>query len=192
VSGRCCFIPPADDDAGAPTMTSAGTIALADNGTAIGTITFGGASYPTSVTTSTWKAGDTLSVTAAGDVVKGFTGSVVAPDTLAVTAPAGGTAQASITKDMAITWTPGTAPGATIIAYMGAAVDDTHRGTLKCLADDAAGALTVPASILGHFRSGGTGAMALARGTSSFVTSENANIEIIAFHGTSINVTLAP
>jgi hypothetical protein len=190
VSGRCCFIPPADDDAGTLAMVSAGTIALADKGTSIGAVPFQGTTYPTSVGTSSWGAGDTLSVTAPGDVVKAFTGSVVAPEVLVATAPTA--ASQSITKDMAITWTPSATPGATIIAYMGAAVDDTHRGTLKCLADDATGALTVPASILGHFRSGGTGALALARGNASFVASENANIEIIAFHGTSINVTLAP
>jgi hypothetical protein len=173
-------------------MVSAGTLALAANGVALTTIPFNGSIYPVSVSTPSWKTGDTLQVTAPGDIVKGFTASIVAPDAPTVLSPAG-VGTVSVAKDWAITWTPSAADaGSTIIAFLGASVDDTHRGTLKCLANDAAGSISVPASILGHFKVGADASLAVARGVRTSVDTGNALVEVIAFHGSSIAVSFTP
>jgi hypothetical protein len=88
-SGNCCYgpitLPPA--------ATSAGSIALHDGATSLGTLMFAAGAYTALVSTSTpsltWKNGDNLSVCAQGNAsgVAAFSGAVIAPSPLAGVSP---------------------------------------------------------------------------------------------------------
>jgi hypothetical protein len=188
-SGSCCFLAGVTSGVGGGRDgVSAGSIAISRNGAALGQLSFGPGGYdplqdpPTA--TLAWTAGDTLQVAATGDVVDPFTGSVVAaglPEILSLPEPHGSVLSMSVaeasSKPTFYTWAPAGPSGAKVLLVL----VDEGTGTLKCLADDAAGVLTLPPDLVGpNFRAGDSGYLYIGRVLSGQAP-ENADVEIASF-----------
>jgi hypothetical protein len=188
-SGSCCFLAGVTSSvAGGGGGVSAGSISFAGNGAALGELSFGPDGYTPLVNPPafalSWMAGDTLQVTATGDVVGSFSGSVVAPDMpqiLSLPEPHGSVLSMSIAEASSnptfYTWAPAGPAGAKILFVL----VDEGTGTLKCLADDAAGALRLPPDLVSpNFRAGDDGYLYIGRLLSGQAP-ENAQVEIASF-----------
>ena len=146
--GACCY---EMTSSSAPTMVSAGTITVSTAaGATLGTMT-----PPTYVasnsttTTFTWTPGTSLMVSGAGATIDPFSASVVAPALLAGVSPALSAAiTVSLKSDLVVSWTPAKEACSQISFGLSQGALMPHIG---CVVDDAAGTLTVPASLLGMF-----------------------------------------
>jgi hypothetical protein len=158
-SGACCFIADGGDAGANPYESeSAGTLTIALGGTPFASLTYDAQQmqYSTFVATdppamTSWSGGDVLQVSASGATVQAFSGSVVMP------APLQGLSVSptvvptiSLSKDWSVTWTPG--PGSTskvmVLLFGGG-------GEVKCVVDEGAGSVTVPATLLGRLQPSG-------------------------------------
>jgi hypothetical protein len=189
VSGSCCYLPAALPDAGAEPFVSAGTMTLLDNGAALVTLPYGAQGYDANdaALSGSWSAGDVLSVSAPGATASAFSGEVGAPADLALVGQAL-TATVSVSADWTVRWTPGTKAGAQIVADLLSSAD----GDIKCIVDDSAGAVTLPASLLGKVKSTDTGTLLIARVVDTTASAANATFEIAAFSGVDVTVTFGP
>jgi hypothetical protein len=194
-AGPCCFVPANPSDAGA---TSAGTITVDDNGTLFGTFHFGDGGYdhPGDVADPTtragWMPGDTLQVTAAGATVPAFSGSVVAPAALENVTPSVYAPTISLSADWTVTWTPSPTTPSMIVFALTAAETAASTDYVKCVLDDAAGTLTVPAALLGHLKPVSFTSITLARTTRTTVGSGLQAVEIVAYSAAEGNAKLVP
>jgi hypothetical protein len=188
-SGSCCFLAGVTSGVvGGGDGVSAGSIAISRNGAAIGQLSFGQGEYapladpPTS--DLSWTAGDSLQVSATGDIVQPFSGAVVAPtmpEILSLPEPHGSILSSSIaeasSKPTFYTWAPAGPPGAKILLVL----VDEKTGSLKCLADDAAGELSIPPQLVGpNFRPGDSGYLYIGR-LQSGQAPQNDDVEIASF-----------
>ena len=182
-TGDCCYFPP-DADAGLPPQVSAGAITLTDDGNTIGTLTFDGGYAPLSSMTNarglSWKPGHSLSANASGSIVGPFTQSLVAPAPPTVTSPALqnlGTTSIPAGQPLTVSWTPGAA-GDVVTASLNGARNGASDGDVVCRASDAAGTLTVPASLMANFHPGDVGAIVVGRTTQKTAPCANATVTI--------------
>jgi hypothetical protein len=189
-SGSCCFLAGVTSAVGGghDPGVSAGTIAIARSGSALGQLSFGRDGYDPlqdpPMTALSWMPGDTLQVSATGDVVGPFSGSIVAPglpQILSLPEPHGSVLSMSIaeasSKPTFYTWAPeGPADAKVLLVLV-----DEGTGTLKCLADDAAGVLTLPPDLVSpNFRAGDNGYLYIGRLLAGQAP-ENADVEIASF-----------
>jgi hypothetical protein len=188
-SGACCYVSPAVIDAGAAGLVSAGTLNITDNGLSIESMPYASGGYSTvSTTQALWLASDNLGAVAPGDTIPAFSSGVTAPEVLAGVVPAqGSTAQVSVSAPWTVTWTAGSA-GSKVSASLNASGD----GYVLCVADDSVGTLTMPASLLGHFKSTDVGSLAISRVASSTIMVDGATIETSALMGAGVSIQFAP
>jgi hypothetical protein len=189
-SGSCCFLP---DPGPGPGGTggggvSAGSIAITHDGAALGQLSFERDGYTPLVDPPTnalsWNAGDMLKVTATGDLVDAFSGSVVAPQPptiLSLPEPHGSVLSLSLADASAkatyYTWAPSGTAGAKILLLL----RDVQTGTLKCLADDSAGVVGLPPQLVASsFNADDSGYLNIGR-ISTGQASENVDVEIASF-----------
>ncbi|HSY25722.1 MAG TPA: hypothetical protein VK841_26565 [Polyangiaceae bacterium] len=183
--GSCCFVSAQTElEAGAAMAISAGTIALSDDGSAIGALTpMPGYNSEESSQSSTlaWKAGDVLGVNATGDVVHAFSGAITAGSPLSVVSPAlSGTIAISLSNDLSVSWTRDPLRSDEKVAvdvYAGTSANQVD-GQVACLASDAAGQFTVPAALLAMFHTGDHGQLEVARFALATLTGDNATIDV--------------
>ncbi|HEY8073859.1 MAG TPA: hypothetical protein VIF62_07115 [Labilithrix sp.] len=155
----CCAFPPArppptqpPGDGGTGTTTTpaesnAGTVSLTDATTnaSLGTFEYERGAYtdaPANWTEAIWNPGDTLRLQAAGAELGPFSVSAPALAIATVALPS----SISRTRDLAITWTPDPNAQSFVLSLGG-----PNGRTVACFAADAAGALTVDASMLATF-----------------------------------------
>jgi hypothetical protein len=186
-SGSCCFFPADTSGHGDPGV-SAGSIAITRNGTSLGQLSFGMDGYAPLVDPPadalSWAAGDTLQVTATGDLVGSFSGSIVAPrlpEILSEPEPHGSVLSLSIaqgsSKPTYYTWAPAGPAGARVLLLL----RDVATGTLKCLADDEAGVLSIPPQLVGpNFQPHDSGYLYIGRLLTG-PAPQNADVEIASF-----------
>jgi hypothetical protein len=189
-SGSCCFLAGATSGVvgGGGHGVSAGSIAVSDNGAALGQLSFGPDGYaplqdPPSAALA-WSAGDTLQVAATGDVVESFSGSVVAaglPQILSLPEPHGSVLSMSVAEASSqptfYTWAPEGPAGAKVLLVL----VDEGTGSLKCLADDSAGILALPPDLVSpNFRAGDNGYLYIGRVLSG-PAPESSDVEIASF-----------
>jgi hypothetical protein len=184
-NGNCCYTPPSMADSGTTgggTAVSAGGITLKDGTTTMTTMTPTGTTYtavsdpPT--TALTWNAADMLSVSAAGDTVHAFSGSVAAVGLFAGVTPALSViTPTAITRsqDFTITWTAGA--GNISLSLSATKNLSTPDGAIVCTAADT-GTMTVPTALLTQFSTGDKGFVILTRTASSDASNDNATITI--------------
>ncbi len=185
-SGSCCFVSAQTQmEAGAATPVSAGTIALSDDGSAIGALTpmpFYDSEGSSQISTLAWKAGDSLGVSAAGDVVHAFSGAITTGSPLSVVSPSlSETIAIALSSDLAVSWMPDPSrsdENVTVNVYAGTS-DNQLDGLVACLAPDATGQLTVPASLLGMLHTGDHGQLAVARFSLVTLAADNAAVDVL-------------
>ncbi len=145
-------------------FVSAGVLTLTDGTTKIGTLPYMGddagmGDYTSDQSTNAalvWAAGDTLSVSATGSpVIPAFSASIKAPQDIAGVNPglslAAPAVAVSTSKPFVLSWTPSSDGGQMELVLGGF----SGGGTASCRASESDGSLTVPASILQKFGSGG-------------------------------------
>jgi hypothetical protein len=178
--GSCCYTPPSDGGTTGPTPTavSAGGITIKDGNTTIGTMTPNGTTYPalSSGTTNTlkWTDGDSLAVSAAGDTVHAFSGSVTSVALLAGVTPALSFAPGttiSKSQNFTISWTAGTGAISLVLTQTAA------QGVITCSATTDPGTLTVDKSLLANFTAL-TGAIVLSRTSTADASPDNADVTL--------------
>jgi hypothetical protein len=190
-SGDCCYTPPNGSGSTTNTLTyvSAGDIVIKDGSNPIATLspsTQGGVMdvYATSsqqVATFQWAGGDTLTFTAAGGTVDGFSSTVVTPALMQGISPALSTmtpTTVSASSDFTVTWTPGATSGATSGIFVGALKGMTPDGSISCNGMDSAGSITVPQALLANMTSGDDLQIVLTRLVSSMSTAGNVDVLI--------------
>jgi hypothetical protein len=181
MTGSCCYTPASKLTTTTPTAVSAGGITLKDGTSTIGTMNPTGTTYTAlnSTTTNTlkWMPGDTLNVSAAGDTVHLFSGSVTAVALFANIAPTMSDitpATVSRSANYTVTWTAGTGNITLILtATKGTASD----GDIVCTGTDS-GTMTVDSSLLGNFSANDTGTVSLERAIQSNPSDDNATITL--------------
>lgn len=111
--------------------------------------------YAAQFATRPFAGGDTIEITATGGVVDGFSGSIVAPSDITLTAPvATGTPPSypvSSDSDLVLSWTGGSAGALVAVDIFPASSSSTHYQRVLCTFDAAGGTGTIPASVLSHF-----------------------------------------
>jgi hypothetical protein len=181
--GSCCFVPNAQP-CSLPNQASAGNITVSKGGQGFGELMFMDGYYNTldsSNATScsgsfSWKAGDTLSVNAAGAaaMAASFTGSVVAPSDVANVLPAlTGTVSIPKSRDFVVTWTPGTGT-----AQVNVFLEDISLAAIGCTAPVTNGTVTVPAALIQKL--GSAGSLGFSTVNSSSVVGSDAAIQLRA------------
>jgi hypothetical protein len=185
--GNCCYEPPpaTTTTGGTPTLVSAGNITVADNGSTLGTLTFASTPIPgytplssTTTSTLTWASGDSLTVTAAGATVDAFNGTVKAPGLISGVNPAlSSTMTIPLTSSWSVSWTPDTQSGESMIVNL---LDDTLHSAITCTAQDSAGTVSFPASLLSHFTSTDSARVALSRSAATAPSDGNTAVNVLA------------
>jgi hypothetical protein len=179
--GSCCYTPPSDGGTtgSTPTAVSAGGITIKDGTTTIGTMSPTGTTYTAlnSGTTNTlkWVDGDSLSVSAAGDTVHAFSGSVTSVALLAGVTPAlSFTTPTVISKsqNFTITWTTGTGAASLILAQTGGG-----GGVITCSSTTDPGTFTVDKSLLASLTAV-AGSIILSRTNTSDASPDNADVTL--------------
>jgi hypothetical protein len=195
-AGSCCLLPPLQLDAGPPPL-SAGDLTVNDNGVRFGSMTFGAQGYddigsPTNPSTKRgWAPGDTLGIVASGGMIPAFSASMVAPAEPAGVIPSPTAPTISLGADWKVQWTPSTAAPSVFVLELYAA-ESASSDLIKCVVDDAAGSLTVPASLLAHFTPVSPTSLIVARAVRSTVGSGSAAVELVAYATLQGNAMLVP
>jgi hypothetical protein len=186
-SGACCYASATAADAGPPTSVSAGNIDIFDGFSMLMTIPYGAGGYaPSTTSASLWLPADQLRATASGATVQAFSGVVAAPEAPANMAPGTGTATASISTDLTVTWTPNGAGQ----QVMGKLLTTSH-GWLQCVSEDT-GTLTFPAGLMNNLTAPEMGTLELSRVTYANVSSGNASVLMAALMGGAVAVQYTP
>jgi hypothetical protein len=188
-SGSCCYMPANVLDGGVPTEVSAGTVALLDNGASLVSLPFGANGYDANAATLSmaWAEGDLLQVRASGATVESFFSvGLYAPQQVSGTNVMA-TNNVSVSTDWTIQWSRVTTSTAKFVVELGAA-----GAAIKCVTDDSAGTVTVPAVLLGHFPPATQAGIAIARTLVQYASAANAVVEIAALTGLQASVQLTP
>jgi hypothetical protein len=187
--GACCYESDAAD-ASLPVFESAGTITVSAGANTLATLT-----YPTYVASSTtdamltWAAGAMLTVSAAGATVGPFNATIPAPVALAgVMPPFSAPITVKKSSDLVVTWTPGKRACSKVSFDLGQGAAMPHIG---CVADDVAGTVTVPASLLGMFTAT-TGTAVIERVEGSHTLASNADIGVAAINVQTTTTSYVP
>jgi hypothetical protein len=192
--GSCCYRGPTNGSGSTSGSSSgsssgsttgapqAGDIAALDGSTSLGSLVADPTNgrYST-ITNQLWAAGDTLSVSAPGDVVGAFSGQVAAPTAVTITAPVGappfGVAQVSTSHALVVTWTG--VGGTHVYTSLSAVGGGGASGTLICTSDDN-GHVTLPSTLLAHFSGAFGGVLLVARSVEAKLPSNNADVTLSA------------
>ncbi|HTB72128.1 MAG TPA: hypothetical protein VK762_02735 [Polyangiaceae bacterium] len=184
-SGSCCYAPPSAVTAAA--SLSAGTVdVIVDNGST-GTVPYQNGyvlSHPA------WTTNDILEVSAEGGTIEAFTASTQAPDDVRFNAPT--PTQASVAADLLVQWAPTTEPYEVAKILVEISLPNTNGNYVKCIAPDDAGALTVPAALLGHLSPTDAGSLIIVRTNSNTMTTSNATVETVALTGSILGIQITP
>lgn len=182
-SGNCCYTAPAaPSDAGVvtPMAEGAGVITVKDAAATIATLTPAGTTY-TAVTNPptaalTWAAGDSIAISAVGDTVHAFSGTVTAAALFAAITPAFSFTATTVPRgaDYVLTWTAGTGTVTLIASALKGAASD---GTIICSATDT-GTMTIPTALLSMFTAADTGDLSLTRTIPADASVDNATITL--------------
>jgi hypothetical protein len=195
ISGSCCFVAGADAGANPFESVSAGTLSLAVGGTSLASLTYDAQAMqyelfsavdPPAMTS--WNADDVMHVSAAGGTVQAFAGSVTMPAPLqGLSVNPNVSPMVSVSTDWTVTWTPGQGASKVLLTLSGSGDE------IKCVVDEAAGAVTLPAAFLGHFTPGSGANVVLVDAVSvATASSPNATIELGAFNEVFDIVDLRP
>jgi hypothetical protein len=181
VVGSCCY----QSSGTAPTPVYAGTITVTDGTATLVTLT-----PPTYAGTATaWAPGASLKFTAAAGTVDAFSGTVVAPALFAgVSPPLTAAITVSLKSDFVLTWTPGKEACSEVNFGFSQGAGKPYIG---CVVADAAGTVTVPASLLGMFTAT-TGTAVLERVEGTHVLATNADVGLAAINVVTVNTTYTP
>jgi hypothetical protein len=178
-----------------PITASAGTITVTDlSDTAnqtLGNFDFAGIGYYPLSSAETpsllWSPGDTLSVSASGGLVDGFSGMITAPAAFTDVSPGltlTGQIVVSLATDFTVTWTPG--PDADAGGIVTVDLFDPLGFYIDCTVPDSAGSVTVPVAAFdlgldaGEILSGDNGYVTLYRPVSETLSSDNATVTLTA------------
>ena len=180
--GPCCYYHSQETDAGGPLPSlSAGTLTLSAGGTSFDTMTYDPSVqiYPqyADQTGAAWLASAAMAVSAAGGTLPAFSGNIAMPALLAGLSGAG-SATLSRGSDWTLTWAPSGAAAKVVVVVFDVAAE------LKCVADGAAGTLTVPGAAIGHFTAGAAGNYYVGAVARTMVTAGDATIEVSATNAT--------
>ncbi len=175
-AGDCCLTPagtpPPEDE------LSAGQITFTSNGAQIGQIELDPGGYQTITsgggnTAFHWSPGDTLGVSAAGDTIRAFSGTSIAPGELAglIPMPSAITLIVMGADGLTLTWTPSSGPGSFHAVFV-----DGETNVLTCEAPLSAGTLDLPTALLTLLS--GTGTFGLWPEDVSTFAGPNANLTL--------------
>jgi hypothetical protein len=184
-SGPCCLFPPAQVDAGSNPYASlsAGTLSVTVGGTPLTSLAYDAQMMgydPVGPTATTlWDGNEVMQVSATGATVQAFSGSVALPAAIqGLSVQAGATVTVNRSADWTATWTPGQGKSTVLLSLYTA-------NTIRCVADDIAGTLTVPSALLGQLQTGSGGgrdAIEIESVAVGSATSPNAAVELGAFN----------
>jgi len=181
--GSCCFfaphrVPTQPYGSGTPsTEQSAGAIQISNATThaTLGTFDFDSGKYdslPASYPVGTWKPGDQLTVSATGSAIGPFTISGPALD------PPGSVLPTTVVQgqDLVVTWTPDPASDT-----MSIGLGDGSGAVVACTVANAAGSVTIDASLFASLRKGPAGQVTAIRETERFTQTAGGRIELASF-----------
>ncbi len=185
-SGACCFTPTGGTGE-AP--ASAGAITFSDKGMTLSPLMpDSSGAYATVQSTGTafqWNDGDTVTVTASGNSVAMFSGSVVTvPVTSGVSLSSPTLSTVPLGQDLLMNWTASGVAGVKVgLTLTGPA------GRIDCVVDDSARMLTLPKMLLAHYATGDQGTLQFADYRVAQTTASNADVQIISVTGSTSPVT---
>jgi hypothetical protein len=185
----CCYAP-TTPPRGASSV-SAGNIQVDPGGGMPVLSLVGSAQYGYALQSPTlWVPGDVLRVTAAGQTVQSFSGSLQTVAPLEGVVPAMGTGPAPATEidrmqDFSVQWTPGSVAGAEVGLWF----DTSGSWIIACTAADAAGKLQVPSDLLQNVLAGDSAIVNLDRFSTTVVTTNNATVTLEGVAGISTGAT---
>jgi hypothetical protein len=183
--GDCQYCGPVEGGAGVHvTFLSAGVITVDDGSKTIATLNFSatGESYEADSQTDSslkWSPGDALGVSAAGETIPAFSGSIAAPKDIAGVAPAlsfGAPTAISTGKDFVLSWTPSSDDGQMKLVLGNE--KNTYK-TVSCTVAEGAGSVSVASSLLQKLGAGG-GTAGLTKTVSKSVAVSGAQVSIMA------------
>ena len=176
---------------------SAGDLALADQGIALGGLTFqriayppiascvsGGPSFGPCDGVLAWNGGDSVTTTAAGGAVLPFSVGALAPPVFANVNPGlSPPFTVPLDGDFTVSWSPatGAAAGGTVTLTLGAATcanPPKPEDVVFCQGTDAAGSMTVPGALLSQLTAGDLGYVSLTRALSAEAQTTNATLTL--------------
>jgi hypothetical protein len=190
--GACTYDPPPSPIADPPrncgtpnTAANAGTITVSDNTTisTVATYHWTSQGYPsdaagivsTSFVNPLWQAGDGISVTASGADVPAFSLAIHALSSPAIPLPASFSAH----QNLVFSWTPD--PNA---QTMKVTIEDTNQASLIfCTPEDAAGTLSIDASLFANFSSSDTFTVTISREADVTKSDGPAQVGLRSFSG---------
>jgi hypothetical protein len=179
----CCYA--SANGATASASYNAGEITLQDGTPTIGILSFSDQAYALSTSPSIlrWQGGDTLGVSAFGNVVLPFSAVVTAPSAILGLNPslADGPVSISASSSWTLSWTP---DGLNLKAddweseSMRVVLSESDVGQVVCNVTDSAGTLTIPVALLGDLKIDDTASIAVDRRITSSV-SDSASIPTV-------------
>jgi hypothetical protein len=190
--GACTYDPPLSPIADPPrncgtpnTAANAGTITVSDSTTmsTVATYNWTSQGYPidpggivsTSFANPVWQVGDAVSVTASGADVPAFSLATHALSAPAIPLPASFSAH----ENLAFSWTPD--PNA---QTMEVTIEDTKQGSfIDCTPEDAAGSLSIDASLFANFSSSDTFTVTISREADVTKSDGPAQVGLRSFSG---------
>ena len=186
-AGSCCLYTGGGPDGGAVAspMVSAGMLTAVDHLTPIATMQFdvGTNAYPLVAQANPWGAGDTLSWSGDGEVAGTFSGSVTAPSALQGLNPNPGAQAVPIQRDADLTifWAPdAVTSGAKMRVDLSEGYPVQFSTLIVCEADDSAGTVVVPMSLLQQLTTNGTGYLLYQRINQSTTDGHNVSVNLVA------------
>jgi hypothetical protein len=189
VAGSCCYVSPAQADAGTPGMVSAGQIEFDDNTATVTMMIFGAQGYSDWVYKGVeWRAYDDLALSGTGNTVQAFNTVIVATDEPYGKQATKGSLSVSISSSFVETWTPSTMAGHKVLGRLSTGA----HGFVQCIVDDAAGTMSFPASLMSAFSASDVGNLDVGRVAIMYASAPNAAIELTAITGERATVQYAP
>jgi hypothetical protein len=184
-SGSCCYAPPVVD-AGGPSLSAGPVDVLVDNSSK-GIVPYANGYV---VSHPAWTTNDILEVSAEGGTIEAFTSSTQAPDDVRFNGPL--PTEASVAADLQVQWAPTTEPYEVSKILVEVSLPNANGEYVKCIAPDDAGALTVPAALLGHLSPTDAGNLIVVRTNSNTVATSNATVETVALTGSIFGIQITP
>jgi hypothetical protein len=164
---------------------SAGTINLNDGQTNLGQLAYDSNTGYYLDNLTAWNPADSLSASAAGDVVTAFNGQTTAPAVLQNVA-VGGTplssseVTVSVGGGLTVTWNGASAN--LVQVELNANNGSVQVGTIYCNAADSAGTLNIPASQLVNFSVGQSGTLTISRINYATASASDASVYVAALN----------
>jgi hypothetical protein len=184
MSGNCCYRPPAGPADAGPTPPNMGAVTISNAmGAQLAVLTpLASGTYPAN-SMATWNPGDTLTVSAAGNQIHAFAGTLQTGVLfLNVNPPLSVTMPTVINRAQAfvVSWTVEGVAGELLVFVIGAITSGAVAdGDITCIVSESAGTVTVDGALLGNFAASDTASLLLERAIFTPAPDDNAAVSLV-------------